>query len=252
MIAEALQKLFDVARESRQAQVVQIPGDKTVMIVGDERIEIQNDRRPRKAVVGNLSSVDAWLQTVGAERDIEIVVDRDEIRASVDCCTHIVDFCRMPLHITQAAQALLGWSEKPIGIKQAVRILRSSLADCCDPNYLAIFRRIDFNRMSNSQKSIRHDSESLGKSIERVAQSSHGEIPEYVTFAIPFYQVGIAMSKQTLRFAVEVDAESETITLLPVDDCINRACEESRKELAEWLSKSCPAALVLVGFASQA
>lgn len=248
MIREALQYLTDIGRKASEAQVIDLPDRKMGVVLEGKLTPYDRDRPGRKVRVATLASLVDWASVLGDGRDVQVLVGEVNVTCDVDLDEVVPDRCQMEMEISRPMAALMKWRGGPLSIKQVVGLLRAELDGTCDKNYLSVFRRVDFSRANSSSRAISHASESMGRSVEMTAQSSHGEIPETLVFQVPMYRLGVPMPAQTLRYAVDVDSANETVAISEIGDCLRVARENARADVAEFLTKQLPeGSLVLIG-----
>lgn len=247
MIQEALKYLVGVGASAAKPELIKLPENRIGVVINGQMVEYAGDRHARSVKVGTLASLVDWTVAIGSDRDVQVVLDQDKIECWVDLEEAVSDHCELRLVHSKALDALATWCEGQMSLRSVVRLLRGPLAGTFDEKYLAIFRRVDFARANNGGKTIKHDGESLGRTIEKAAQSSAGEIPEVLTFSVPWFQIGWAAEPKTLRFAVDVDCDNEAVSLTPIGDCWSAADTLARQEIAEHLMKSLGGSLVLIG-----
>lgn len=250
MLKDALAYLADLATKSVAPQLVKLPGNKVAFhIPGREADILDGDRDNRKDTVSTLNSFELWIRDIGTDRDIDIWVRGEQLVAECDACEpHLVDKLRM--HLVESAQMKqLREFGKGVGQVAFVRHLRSLLAESYDEKLLPIFRALDFKRLDQTARDVRHTRESLGRSIELEAQSRNGEIPEKMRFQIPVWDF-ISSPVCTVDLAVEIDNPGERIILLPVADAFTAAIQSAQLELQQRLAaefKDEPTVRVFVG-----
>jgi hypothetical protein len=249
VIKEALELLFSVGHKASDVKVIDLPGNKLGIVSPDGGIqEVAKDRIKRDQVVTDLLSLEKWVELIGMDRDVQIVVGTDNVVVKVDLEEpHSVDSCRLPLLLSAQMLDLIEWSKSARSMNTVVKSLRSVLQGCCSDEYRRIFSRVDFQRMNNGGKKIRHDGESLGKSIEKSAQSSEGDIPEMLVFEVKVFKNVHMLQKQKLYFAVEVNPETEMCSIHAVADCVELAKEQSAREIADCMAETFEHAMVLCG-----
>jgi hypothetical protein len=189
-----------------------------------------------------LSDLEQWLLDYGTDDAEPVVfVGAAKVIALTDRqLPHLRSAACVPLNFSQAWLALDAACRAP-GLKQDafVRALRGPLAGCIDPKWLAVFRRINFTRSNATDRGIGHAGEKLGRSVEKLAQSADGEIPEQLTISLPVFQLS-ELTCQTVRCAVEVDADSEMIRLIPSADDWQDAIDTARRQIAAWVREHKP------------
>lgn len=242
MLKEFVGSIVELARSSAAPKLIDLPGNKLLVAVGDG-VEIHDkDRERYHDKLVSLASLIDWcfdreyLVIKVSDAGISAQNNREAI---VDC-----DSAMLCLSYSTAYADLLDWCKTPRTVAATVKGLRSKLSGTHDMSYLSVFRRLDFQRKNDGSKSVTHTGESMGKMVEMAAQSGAGEIPEVLLFRCRLF-AGIPTVECDLRFAVTVDPNTETIGLAPVGDCIQDAQQATRVELVDRLKKEFANALVL-------
>lgn len=247
MIKEALQLLVDLGRSADRPQVVDLPDHKVALVRGEEIVMLDKDRMHRFVEVETLASFVRWVKEIGDDRDVQIVVTEREVRAAVDLESHICDECVLPLKESAAFNALQNWTRVATAVPLVVRLLRTALDGTFNNQHMAAFRRVDFQRIKATSLKVTHAGESLGRTVEKLAQSAEGEIPETLTFEVAIFDLDIPFAKRKLKYAVDVDCDSERVGITPVGDNVAIAVREVKAELVAWLDSAVAGCLVLAG-----
>lgn len=247
MIKEALELLVDLGRKSKEARLLDLPGHRAALVRGDDIELYDKDRQPRNVRVETLASFVRWVKSIGMGRDVQILVGDEQVIAFVDIEDHIVDVCILPLEKSAALQWLTIWADQPLSVTEVVRGLRTALDGAFEKSYLPTFRRIDFSRMKSSAIKVTHTGESMGRSVEKQAQSAEGEIPDVLAFDVSAYSIDVAFAKYKMRYAVDVLCDTERIAITPIGDGVDRAIYGAKAELVAWLDTALPDCMVLSG-----
>lgn len=245
MIAEALQLLFETARKSSEVRTIKLPGGQIGLIQAGKVELMDDDRKARAVTVFDVPSFIRWVSEIAEDRDTEIRVGTSRVIAIVDQELPVEDACRLNLQQSAALEALDAWRDTPAQPKQVVRWLRSQLAGTYNEKQLAVFRRLNFKRIADQTRAIRHDGESLGRSVEVAAQSFDGDIPDEMRFDVPVF-AGLPYV-QPIHVAIELDCEAERVAIMPVGDSWEMAVANARNELVEYLKSQLGNSLVLAG-----
>ena len=247
MLREALELLVKLGRDSDQPQKIQLPGNRIALATRGQLEIYDCDRAERECEVQTLESFVRWVKKIGQGREVEVFVGKRAISACVDYEKPVTDEIVLPLQLSAAMKALLLWSENPTPVPEVVNLLRTSLDGTFDKSYLPVFKRVDFSRMKASSIRTSHSGESMGRTVELLAQSSEGEIPEVVAFDINVFSLDIPFAKQKLRFAVNVNCDSERIGIRPIGDVVDQAFRSAKAELVDWLDSALDGCLILAG-----
>ncbi len=242
MLKEFVDSIVALARTSAAPSTVDLPNNKMLLVVDGSVETLIKDRRTHSDVVLSLPSFIEWCLD---RDDLVIKVSNDRIFAvSNRDIQHESDSAVLGLQQSNAYADLLDWCKTPRTVSATVKGLRTKLAGTHDTSYLSVFKRLDFTRKNDGSKSVTHTGESMGKLVEMAAQSGAGEIPEVLSFRVRLF-AGLPVSDYDLRFAVNVDASTEVISIAPVGDCIVDAHQSTRVELVERLKAEYPQAMVL-------
>lgn len=232
LIRDALAYLVGLGKDSTEVNLVNLPGGKVLVCDRGENRELSIDPNCKRDQLHTLQDLVQWITAYGSE-DREPDVFVNEQRVAVYCerdAKHKMESAAVALVTSQAWKTLLSWIERPRLQRDVVRALRGPLAGSVSDKVLDVFKRLDFSRLAKS--TIEHDS--LGKSVEAKAQSSAGEIPESIIFALPVYDLPEVTSVQ-LRCAVEVDSDTQTIGLIPVRDGVADAIRNAQDQIFDWM-----------------
>lgn len=248
MLAEFVKSIQHLSNQAREPKVTQLPGGKMLVTVG-EGPGIEYDNNPIPAKDNNLGTLDAlidWCSHYDEIVDVQIDVHAYSILAVYDrqnpkgAC----DQCAFQYEQSVALDDLLEWEASPRSQSKVVKALRTDLYGTCDPKYLQVFRRIDFSRKNDGARTVSNTGESMGKSVEAVAQSSAGEIPEVLRFTVSLFDIPGARP-QELVFACTVDPNTESIAINAVGGSVFSAIRNHRLAMVERLKEAFPTALVL-------
>lgn len=242
MLKAFVDSIVALAHGSNEPRTVDLPGNKLLLQVGDSVETHIKDRQTHYDRVLSLTSLVEWCFD---RENLVIKVSDDGIFAvnnrdvPIDSDSALLSFER-----STAYADLLDWCKTPRTVAATRKGLTSKLAGTHDMAYLNIFKRLDFTRKNDGSKSATHTGESMGRSVEAVAQSGAGEIPDVLLFRCKLF-AGIPTSECDLRFAVTVDPNLETIALAPVGDCIVDAHQNTRIELVDRIKGEFESALVM-------
>lgn len=245
MIQEALQYIAELGRSSKEVELVNLPGNKMLVVTPDGATqELQRDRKTQHDKLASFASLLEWSQERD-NTDLVFEVSNSGIKASDQRNDpHLSDTADFQFLHSAAFSDLRDWIGSPRGVKPLVRGLRGKLHNTFDPAYLSVFKRLDFTRRNDGSRGTSHTGESMGKSVEMAAQSASGEIPEMLVFGIRLFS-NVPIESYDLRVAVDVNAENEQVAIMEVGDCIEEAHRQTREELASRLKAEFPNSLVI-------
>lgn len=247
MLKEALEFQHQLGAKSVQPSLVDLPSNKALLTKADGTSEILvKDRSLRKDSVSSLASLVNWCETYDAP-GLDIWVRENGVVAIYDFeQPHETDSVTLKLTHSLAWQSLVNWCNAPRKQKEAVRTLRGALGGTFDDAHLRVFRCLEFKRRNDGGRTSGHAGESLGKSIEALAQSAQGDIPERMVFSLPCFDFSDSPTVQVL-VAVEVDPEAETISVIAVGDSFKRATQVALLEIKESIAERVAGAQVYLG-----
>lgn len=246
MLADFVQKLWDLGERAHQVQQIDLPANRRRLIMADGSVEdvTRDPERVQTSLLSFKSLLD-WCDRFGRGQSSLIEVGERSVHVLSDYRNrHLNDTAELMLVKSAGVLALENWENVGLSQRQVMRLLRTELAGSFDERYLSIFRRLDFQRRNDGTKELKHTGESLGRSIEKQAQSLEGEIPETLVFTLPIYS-NVPGEHQTLRFAVDVDADAESIEISPINDCFTSAYRTAREQLIERLESEFATILII-------
>jgi len=245
MLAEFLKSVSEMAVKAAKVQTVELPGNRMLVLNPDGSVEkFDKDRKTQHDRIASFTSLCDWASKYHLVDMVFKVSDLAVSVANDPDCPHDCDTAVMPLAKSEAYSDLLDWVQTPRAVRPLIKGLRTKLYGTFDDRYLAIFKRLDFSRKNDGSKSVSHTSESMGRSVEIAAQSGAGEIPETLVFEVKLFD-GLPIDSYELRFAVDVDANTETVAITPVGSCIAKAHQETRLEIISRLKAEYVNALVI-------
>jgi len=242
MIADAIKLLVELGRKSKDVQQVKLPGGRLLTLWGEDTEIGPMDAPGIKDELTTLADLERWLMDYATDEGSPVVfVSATAIKAIVNReLPHERKEAWVSPERSPAFEALLA-CKQPAGVKhrEFVRMLRGPLAGTIDDKWLKIFRKMNFSRLAQTERGIAASGEKLGRSVETAAQSIEGELPETMTFTVDVWQLP-ELTRQPVRCAVEIDAETETIRLLPVADELEQALDRARRQIVTWLNEHVP------------
>lgn len=248
MLADFVSKIADLAKQGTATEKIKLPGGKLLLRFSDGLSQTMDcDRTTTSVHTSELESLIEWCGDDGE------CIESGELRILIGsgCVTAIAwqglyreSRSVLGYRLSAALEDLEDWCGDPRSLKQVVAALRTELSGCFSGDYLSVFRRMDFSRKNDGTKSVSHKGESLGRSVETLAQSAAGDIPEQLVFTLPIYD-NIPCDPSKLIFALDVDPSTETIQIAAVSDCVERAKRAARQQLKSIIQDAIPGALVL-------
>lgn len=239
MLSDALQLLFDVARESKDLQLIDLNRYQKIQYVpGTEPkvIEVDPD-----ALYRRLDTFESFLTYV-ADR---AKVGPDAKRAEGNTIPHdgsAVFYCDKTFLYSEQPYMRTGLKAR-FDVKEAepyawlkthsakwtnqiefVRLLRITLRDVLPAgNFLSIIRDVKFINNSGGSGNIQHGKQSLSREIVQEV-SGTGAIPEELTLNVqPFENIQF---KANVECAVEIDESNCTFRLMPFPGQLRKCVDE--------------------------
>jgi hypothetical protein len=245
LIADALKYLVSLGQKSAEIKTVQLPGGRRLTAWGEDTEICPDDPEPINDVLTTMADLEQWLIDYATDEGAPVVfVGANRITA---LChrerEHEKLSCKVPLEHSKAWHSVL----KLLGgmkHREFVRELRGPLNGAVDPKYLPIFRNLDFARASSVARGVTNTGEKLGRSVESLAQSASGEIPDQLQVTLPVYRLD-AISNQVVRCGVEIDPDNETIRFIPVGDDLEEAIDMARRQIVAWINQHKPASVTV-------
>lgn len=245
MLAEFVKAIGEMAVKSATVTTVELPNNRQLIVYPNGTTEtVVKNRKVQTDAIASFTSFCDWVSLLGKKTNVIKVTNASVSVATDPSNPHESDSAKMDLKQSAAYADLLDWVKSPRAVRPLVRGLRTTLAGTFDPAYLGIFKRLDFSRKNDGSKSVTHTSESMGRSVEMAAQSGAGEIPEVLVFEVKLFD-GLPIDSYELRFAVDVDANTETVAITPVGSCISDAHQSTRLEIISRLKTEFESALVI-------
>lgn len=241
MLKEAIDRIAELGTAASGIEVVSLHHRTKLIREGSNFREVEIGPEPRCDTVESVDDMGLLIEKVGT--NAIAYVGTTKIIAVLDADKRD-DRVIMPLEKSPAICALLELSSG-VTQKQLIQSLREPLADCCEPKFLAIIRRLDFSRKSDGRSDVQHGRESLGRSVEAAIQSSEGDIPETVAFELPWLTSRDLPTLMTIKCAVSMDVVNERIALRPVGDCLESEIFRVRQQIAGRIADAVDVPVVL-------
>jgi hypothetical protein len=120
-----------------------------------------------------------------------------------------------------------------MAVRDLVRMLTFDLPSV-PSEFVNSIRRIDFARRSDGHVEVQRGKESLGKSVEAVVNNIDA-IQPVLSVPIPVYDAFPAC--YTVKLGVDVDVDTQTITIAPIGHALDEAKRSADKAIGEFLAK---------------
>lgn len=252
MLSDAINTLATLGTKANGIEVHDLDFRRKLIRTGDRYEQFRVSPPVRSYTVLDFNSFVSVVRAVAIDTQAIVFVNADGAYCYFDELERS-DHVRLPFVRSRAYDAMLALGEKR-DQRTVITMLREQLANCIDPGFLSIVRRLDFKRRNDGANNLQHGRESLGKSVEQVVQSEQGEIPEYITASFPLWNVRGFASTVTVGYAVSIDIAVEQLSLKPVGEQLVNAIAEATELFAVSLlnaftesANNEPVPLVLVG-----
>ena len=239
MIEQALAFQHALGKKSNDPKTLDLPGNKLLLVHPDGKSEIfDKGDALRDDKVASLSSLIDWCSNNGADGFLDVWVSEKTVVAVNNYGDPAsTDKATLQLVGSRAWETLAWWNGKGFKQKEAVRLLRGPLADTFDGQHLRVLKNLDFTRKSDGSRTASHKGESLGRSVEAATQSRDGDIPEVIAFTVPRFDFE-GSPTITIKMAVEVDGEADTISLFVIGDAFVQGTRSALNEIKNDLADS--------------
>jgi len=221
-LADAFNRLIGLAQEAQKAEVLQLAHDgRTAHVrIGSSLQPVELGPKLRQFTLNGLGDVIAlalaWEQATGRTS-----VWHGESACSGASVTVIYDndardeWARMPLIYSPAFIALADLCRNAEGMTQAALIkkLRFDLG-VETPSQLEPFRRLDWMHSSTAQGVIERGHESMGNTVNAMAQGVD-KIPTTLDVIAPVYRQRGADTMLIIQCCVELDVQHQRILVVP-------------------------------------
>jgi len=244
MLKELYETIVDQAKASVDPKLLELPGGEVLLVDGLTTRVIKKDPVKPSDKVASISSLLDWCSKRSNEPIVVTVQGSCIVVRANREVKHLASDATFTYQQTRAYEDLQQWISRPRSQGQVVNALRTTLAGTCDAKILSVFKTLDFRRKSDGSRTVGHAGESLGRSVEALAQSSHGDIPETIVFSMNLYG-NVPSSPCLIEVAVDVDVSNEIIQIQPVGDSLVDARRMVIKDLVERMKEELPDALVL-------
>jgi len=252
MIAEAIEKITELAHDAEKPQAYTPPGEPAHVYYLEGKRQIAAPA-PRQHKAADLQAVVAFaLRTVEQEPELPDVrvaalgqpatcctvwYDRTQVTCLLDDATRR-DRVTLKLELSPQFTELAALDGKRRSWKQPDLILwlRVNFSKALDlhPELLKALRSLRWQTSSDGSGVIAHGKASLGKSIQ--AELSGAElIPETVTFNVPVFHGCMPGLWGLVPCVLDINAKDETIALIPLAGAIEKALRDAEERLGEML-----------------
>lgn len=238
MIREALEFLTGLGREAAQLQIVDI--DRNTKLIRNGSTVEEREVSPR-VFKHQFTTLRSLVEFYGvSELDLSPVICIEENAVSLILDSSRNDD-RVVVELPLSKQMLaLSTLERGIGQRDLVKQLRTTFAGYVEERFLAIVRRLDFQIRGNSNRSVGHASDTLGKAVKAVVQSKEGEIPETIVVDIPWFatqEPELSTFRVPIRLAVDVDLVNEKFSFGYVGDDLERGKTAAKLFIESYVKK---------------
>lgn len=237
MIQDAIEEIARLARagDAIKAPVIVCPpqeqGRRYLLTTADGGYEWRDIKAaPRNHTALSLKTILDFADSANEE----IWVSRSKVVALLLGRLESVTFT---LALSPQMQLLSQAHRSPLSQKELVKVLRTTLAATGgDEQLLKAVRLLKWTNQQRAEGEIQQKKQSLGKSILAEVE---GDIPESAVFRVPVFDNGSLRSVvASIPVALDVDAESQRFTLIPMANAIEDALTSGEKQIIELLDET--------------
>lgn len=237
MIREAIQEITRLANSANHVGIVECPDlpHELLLRTGTEVERIPIPPPERKPAFAGFSDLVRALADTSIAGDPEVYVAESGIVAFLDRAKR-TERATLALPYSARVLALLE-IQKGVALtpKEAIRFLRLRLSGAHNDRLLPSLRKVEFSRKSTGQASESHGRESLGRSVEAMAQGVE-DIPEEFRVQVQAFNLdGLRSIEIDVGIRIYLDAQAERIEFHPIADELTRALHDARSAVQEKL-----------------
>lgn len=241
MLAEFLQSLVKLVRESEQPTVMRIDGRPNEVFVkwpGESEIEsLPIQSPPRQIKLASPDELVSFLLNEHSREDRPESAETPLVFLSEGRVTAYLDpedrreTVIAQLSLTQRFGHLASLrGGRSFQVRDLVRFLRFDVEG--GDQYLPKFAKLDFSRKSTGRHESSVARESFGKSVEMEVQGVQ-EIPEFLLLSAPvFNESGASFARVEVRAGVIIDHENQAVVLRLYADSFEDGMRAALKEVA--------------------
>lgn len=248
MLKEALQYLWDSARSSQKAVILQVPGDgRTCTVDQDGKLVTLTIAPPLRA--HQVDSVADLIAAAGKWNTAPVIWLNDT------CPVLIIDDgdrrekVSLPLKKTKQFSFLENLkSDHGFDQVAMIRALRVDLPGAEKrAELITSIRTLKWRTSSEGSVDIQHGKESLGKSVENEV-TGQGQIPELVVVTCPvFRNPGEEQNQFGIGCDLEIDSADQEFIFRPLPDEIENATASALNDIRSRLVNALPSVTILYG-----
>lgn len=238
MIAEALDKVADLARGASGIETVVSKELRTVFIrQGEEHDDRPLPSRLRAGALVGVDDVVAAALDGKFSKEPELYHARDAIRLLVDRNDRH-ELVVMPLTMSQRFQKLAQMGNV-LGPAALINLLRFELPCAAGAALIPKLRRVDFKRAAEEGSTTEHGRETFGAAVEAAVQQRE-DIPEEIDIEVPVYiNPGLATATTVkVRCGVYIDVVNKGFVVKPLADAMDLAVHEAQVVIGGLLRKA--------------
>lgn len=242
MLKEALDFLFSQSHKSKEARLLNVPGDgRTVYVDQDGHLTpLVIPPKPRESLVDSVDDFCNALISYGKSGNSSVWLCGEKLVAITDDSDRR-DRVTLPLRKSSAYQKVLQLAGTPLATQQQlIQLLRVELTGVNGRNdLLTAVRSIKFKQSAEGHSNIQHGNESMGRIIENEVTGA-GNLPEELHVTLPLYDNPGERGKQyVIDLDLEIIAADSKFRLKPLPDSLEAAqasaLESIRNEVTEQL-----------------
>ena len=233
MLAELIDKLTSLGRESAAPKVTELPGGEKYVVAHGGEVTTHDAPNRRAHECRSLASIQAaierWCESGTVwHNEVGVVVATDD--------TDRRDTITLPLIKSEQFSALANLTTDGLDHKAFVRLLRHTFANAGVEHVLNLVRKVTFKRASDGTSDVQHGRESLGRAVEEKVTAT-SDIPETVRVTVPVYETDGADFQHTIDCSLDINMQSERFVLMPLPGELAKAMQHVQSEISGELNE---------------
>lgn len=242
-VAQALDQLVGLARESRKPILLNLPGTNEIRVFDRDGVQVEQVIAPRRHTahtISGLADVVADLAVREITDDVRVFVGRGCVKAVLNEDGDRNDTVTMELEACSSMETLLK-ADKDGSFKQRdlIWLLRSQFSAAIKPeSFLPDVRGIKFRNDSKGTSGVQHGRETVDLSVEKTISGINDQtFPETIELQTPvFEQLATSGFKAIVTCAVDILVDEGSFRIKPVDGEIERAYDEAARFMSTSLA----------------
>lgn len=234
MLREFVQAIAEMATNAHKPQIVAAPGDPRhcrVFVNGtSETLDIP--RPDQASTVATVDDLVAAVERYGGENSA--------IWHNQSCICAVLDdsdrreLIRLDLKLSDQMRAICALPE-PFDPKSLIVWLKKKMVGAVNDELANVFRSLDFQRTDQASSRVKHESESLGRSVQATVTPT---IPEVLKPNVRIYANPDLPMRRVIRLSLDVDHAHGQLELDPLADEVELAVQSVQAEIHELLCEA--------------